>query len=194
MPVSKLRLCLDIDNVLCDSDQVMRRLIFHHSKANVELTYDEIVTFNYYECRDSRGQAITRDEWQAIHEIFSLPENILSISPYPGVINHVSRLAEKYAIHLATSRLLSARQSTVEWLDRNGFPPHSLHFLGYGEKHLALATFDATVEDDPIQAERFAETGSTSFLLAHPWNRPSGCHAAKRMGDWNQLVQALLVL
>ena len=60
---------------------------------------------------------------------------------------YLKRLAQKFDLHLATSRLPKARRVTIEWLEKHDFPAHDLHFLKHGNKHVSLGQFAAAVED-----------------------------------------------
>ena len=64
------RLCIDIDNVLAQTDVLMRKLIKEHTRARVELRYEDIVTFDYRQCEDANGAKITNQEWANIHDFF----------------------------------------------------------------------------------------------------------------------------
>jgi predicted RNA-binding protein with RPS1 domain len=59
--------CLDIDNVIAQTDEVMRRVIEEYTGGRVRLSYEGIKEFNYYECRDARGNNITREQWTQVH-------------------------------------------------------------------------------------------------------------------------------
>jgi len=188
--------CIDIDNVITRTDETMRRVILAFSQGKVNLQYEDIKTFNYYECRDCNGNAICEEEWKKVHDQFSEPDVIMGLEPLPGAIDGLRQLAEKGTVHLATSRRRKARKSTVEWLDKHHFPNHDLHFLSYGEKHAALKRFTAAVEDDYNQAVAFATVGETPcFLVRHPWNENR--KAVEGVGwvkDWADLTPRLLAL
>jgi uncharacterized HAD superfamily protein len=186
-------LCFDIDNVIAQTDEVMRQVIDDYTGSWVKLSYEHVVEFNYYEVKDADGYGITRDEWREIHDRFSEPRYLLAIQPYPGVQRHLRKLGEKFELHLATSRLLRARRATIEWLEMHHIPAHDLHFLKHGQKHVSLGTFTAAVEDDYQQAVAFAQAGTPCYLLAHPWNKTKPAtkdvHWVK---DWDELVAKLL--
>lgn len=188
--------CIDIDNTIAQTDIVMRQVIAEITGDRVRLEYDDIVTFNYFECRDSRGNRITKDEWQAVHERYSDPEWLLTVEPMPGAVEGLQKLVELGTVHLATSRLPRARKTTIEWLERHRFPNHDLHFLRHGEKHAALKRFTAAVEDDYDQAVAFAYMSDTPcFLIRHPWNRNR--YALRNVywvADWGELTELLLKL
>jgi hypothetical protein len=188
--------CIDIDNCIARTDEVMRRVIAHVTGGRVQLEYKDIVTFNYYECRDRQGNQITKDEWKQVHDVFSEPENLMSVEPMPGAIEGLSRLAERGTVHLATSRLRKARKTTVEWLDTHGFPDHDLHFLKHGEKHGSLKSFTAAVEDHYEQAVAFATIGETPcFLIRHPWNHSrDAIKGVQWVDNWDDLTEGLLSL
>ena len=190
MPMKKL--CIDIDNVLAQSDSVMRQLIKEHSAAGVQLDYCDIVDFAYWKCRDKNGNSITKDEWVKIHEEFSKEGNIMSIEPIPGACEYLKRLSDEgYELHLATSRLDTARIPTIKWLKLHSFPNHWLHFVKSMEKHVVLQGFDAIIEDEREQAAKFAELGTQAFLLAHPWNEiPHGSQII-RVENWRELYNKI---
>jgi uncharacterized HAD superfamily protein len=186
--------CIDIDNTIAESDKVMRRVISEFTGGKVELEYDDIVTFNYYECRDRKGNRITKEEWSDVHKLFSTPKYLMSIRPVAGALKGLRQLAKYGSLHFATSRLPKARKATIDWLEKCSFPSHDLHFLKHGEKHAALKQFTAAVEDDYDQAAAFAHVGETAcFLIEHPWNRSryrtEGVHWVK---NWSELTQRLL--
>jgi uncharacterized HAD superfamily protein len=186
--------CIDIDNTIAQTDKVMRRVIAEVTGGRVQLEYDDIVTFNYYECRDSKGNRITKDEWRTVHDRFSEPEILLSVEPFRGALDSIRALAERGVIHVATSRLAKARKTTIEWLEIHGLLSHDIHFLRHGEKHAALRQFTAAVEDDYDQAAAFAYIGQTPcFLIRHPWNRNRYPLSNVRwVSDWAELTNSLL--
>ncbi len=83
MHTRKAHFCIDIDNVIAQTDEVMRRVIEEFTGGRVALKYEDIVTFNYHECRDRKGERITKEEWGQVHDRFSEPQNILGIEPMP---------------------------------------------------------------------------------------------------------------
>jgi len=186
-----MQFCIDIDNCIAQTDDVMRRVISQFTDGRVHLEYEDIVTFNYYECADKQGNQITKDEWKQIHDRFSDPEMLMSIEPMPGAIDAIRHIAEHGTIHFATSRLRKARRTTVEWLDRYGFSDHNLHFLTHGKKHAALKHFTAAVEDHYEQAVAFATIGETPcFLFRHPWNRDRvAVEGVQWAEDWSEMAQ-----
>ena len=121
--------CFDIDNTIAQSDDVMREVIARVTKNRVKLDYEDVVTFNYYECRDLNGNRISKEEWSVVHSVFSDEENLLAISASSGAVEGLRKLSDYGTIHLATSRLPKARKATIEWLEQNRFPTHDLHFF-----------------------------------------------------------------
>lgn len=194
--MNKPRLCVDIDNVIAQTDEVMRRVIHDYTKGRVNLEYEDVVRFEYHECTDKNGQSISEPDWKVVHEWFSRRENLLSIRPYPGVEGHLGRLAERFDLHFVTTRLGPARQCTVEWLGEHRFPTHYLHFVKHREKHVPLGQFAAAIEDDRIQAEAFQDIGTRAILLEHPWNGPPPDSRLQtmipRLRDWSQITGYVL--
>ncbi len=188
-------LCIDIDNVVAETDHLMRKLIRKHTRSRVKLCYEDVIAFDYCECQDSAGNKITREEWGTIHAEFSKEENILSLSPVNGVQGYLERLAEAgFELHFVTSRLSQARIPTITWLENHNFPHHRMHFVKHREKHVVLGSFCAIIEDDLMQAKAFADQGTLAFLIAHPWNVVEQDSFLVRVADWQELVDRLLAL
>lgn len=189
---AKPRICVDIDNVIAQTDEVMRRVIREFTKGRVNYEYNHILEFDYHKCVDSAGESSTKDEWKGIHELFSESVNILSIAPMPGALENLKRLSYSFDVHIATTRLPKARRVTIEWLESNGFPPFDLHFLRHGEKHTSLAPFFAAVEDHYEQAVALIGAGSPCFLIEHPWNRTKPrLDGIQWVKGWDELTDRL---
>ena len=191
----KLRLCVDLDNVLGFTDEVMRQVISDYTHGRVNLDYEDIIFFDYQRCKDRNGEFISAAEWHDIHKLFCSPKYLWQVRPFPDVQDHLRNLMSFFDIHIATSRLSAARRVTVEWLEAYNFPPHDLHFLSQGKKHLSLGTFAALVEDNYEQAANFANRGTESYLVQHPWNvgKPHLGHLCW-VKDWAQLSERLVDL
>lgn len=193
--MAKPRLCVDIDNVIARTDEVMRRVIREFTGGRVDYGYEHIVEFDYDKCLDAAGQRSTREEWKGIHDRFSERENLLAIEPMDGAIEHLTRLSQAFDIHLATTRLPKARRATLEWLEAKGVPPFDLHFLRHGEKHVSLAPFIAAVEDHYEQAIAFVAASTPCFLIEHPWNRTKPrVEKIEWIKGWGELADRLLSL
>ncbi len=195
------RLCIDIDNVIAETDTFMRRIIREHTGGRVNLRYDDISDFDYRNCADAAGEQLRRgnpaagiaDEWHVVHDIFS--DRVAEVEPYPGIQKILRELSQTFELHLATSRLYRARAGTIAWLTNHDFPDDiRLHFLRSGEKHLSMGRFFAAVEDELNQAIAFAHAGIHSFVRAHPWNTKGQNGLLHRYRTWEEIASALLAL
>ena len=195
MRTSPPALCIDIDNVIGQTDEVMRRVISEYTGGRVQLAYEDIKVFNYHECRDCHGNGIDEKDWTTVHDLFSEPRYLLEIEPLPGAIDSLRQLMRAATLHVATSRLRKARPATVEWLDKHEVPDHYLHFVKHNQKHACLRGVIAAVEDDYEQAVDFAKSGITCFLIGHPWNasRPK-IEGVEWADSWGELTSRLLAM
>jgi 5'(3')-deoxyribonucleotidase len=186
------RLCVDIDNCVAATDERMRDLIRTATDGRVNFTYEDIREFDYYgkECRDSKGETLDKATWDQVHDLFSDSESILGLNLLPGAHDALSSLGEIYELHFVTTRLPKARVATIQWLDQQDFGKHFLHFVGHRTKHTAVGAMAAAIEDDPIQARAFADAGTRSILLAHPWNANAG-HDIERLASWTEISEVL---
>jgi 5'(3')-deoxyribonucleotidase len=174
----------------------MRQVIKDYTGSAVQLAYEDVVEFNYYECQDKNGNRITKDDWKKIHQLFSQPKYLWRIEPIAGAIEGLREVAKRGTIHIATARIPPARKTTVEWLEHYCVPIHDLHFLRHGEKHASLRPFTAAAEDDYAQAVAFSAKGGTRcFLLRHPWNASkSKVEGVEWVNTWEELAKRFLQL
>ena len=156
----------------------MRRVIAHLTGGRVQLEYEDIVTFNYHECPDRQGNRITKEEWKQVHDLFSEPENLMSVEPMPRAIEGLRRLSGRGTVHLATSRLRKARKTTAKWLDAHGFPDHNLNFLEHEEKHASLKSFTAAVEDRTAIVDHLRNSDQKQAMAGDSAPRPRTAAAA----------------
>ena len=185
------KICVDIDNVVARTDDVLRGVIREFSKDHVDLAYEDVVCFDYWLCRDSRGRRFDRGEWNGIHREFIL-NHIMRIAPVENIQSHLARVAQCYEIHLATSRPEEGREDTVRWLCEHNIPYLNLHFVRNGEKHLISNDFHIAVDDDREQGYAFFAKGVRTFLLAHPWNEICPHSPLSRVANWEELTSQLL--
>jgi 5'(3')-deoxyribonucleotidase len=191
----KKRLCVDIDNCVAATDEVMRRVIYHVTNGRVNFKYEDIREFDYHGplCRDSSDEGIDEATWKIVHDQFSEPEVVLGIKPLDGAVDALRSLQQDFEIHFVTTRKPKARAATLHWLDRLGLDgrrPHSVHFVGHREKHEAIGNPTAAIDDDAVQAESFAAVGVKSILLDHPWNRTAKSSVI-RAADWDAIERAI---
>ena len=187
-----LAICLDIDNVIAGTDEVIRSLISRHTDGAVALRYEDIVCFDYCRCQDSNGRRISQEDWKAVHEEFTR-NHLLSVAPSDGIVDQLQRLVPHFDLHLATSRLEGAEQDTKAWLRDHEIPFNSLQFVKHGEKHLTREyDFFAAIDDDREQALAFSEADVRTYLLAHPWNEISSHSRVKRLPEFRKIVDDLL--
>lgn len=187
--MQKRPICIDIDNVIAQTDTVIREIIREYTGGRVDLNYQDIVEFDYWKCKDAGGNTISRQEWNDVHDLFSEPSNLLRVAPYPDIKEWLQSLAEGYDIHLATSRLPRARKGTVAWLEEHSLQSHSLHFLPHRQKHLIFRNMEMAVEDDYDQALCFAHEGIKCFLISHPWNMArTTADKLSWVEDWHQIL------
>lgn len=187
------RICVDIDNVVAETDKAIREIIYTFTGGRVNLLHDDIIAFNYFDCQDANKQSITQDDWQQVHAIFSQSENISRVEPIYEARDVLTRLSKHFSLHFATARLPEARPATAKWLLQHEFPAHDLHFLRQGEKHESLGRFVVSVEDDANQAISFASAGiPISILVARPWNATcQGNSDVIRLKSWKDIERTV---
>jgi hypothetical protein len=188
--MSRAPVMIDIDNVLCCTDAVLRRLIKAYTDGRVSLDYDDIRKFNYWENDSKHGSRLTRAEWGAVHRLFGESE-LDGLEVLEGAKKAVAALSLEFDIEFVTSRGELGREATERWLGRHGFSGH-LRFAEHGKKHLNGRPYVAAIEDDRDQALLFLDRGVRSYLLAHPWNDGARVASLIRLSSWELIAHDLL--
>lgn len=169
-------ICVDIDNVLAQTDVVMRDLIRQYTGGRVNLSYEDVREFDYWKCPDCNGGQITKEQWDEVHDQFSTPEVVRRLIPIAGARAQLNALRSAYLVHLVSSRKPSVHEATGQWLATHAIPFDELIFASHGRKHELPTKYVLVIEDHYDQAKSFAEIGVKAVLLDHPWNRGKGTH------------------
>lgn len=187
---------IDIDNVLADTDDLIRSLIFDTTNGRVEFQYEDIRQFAYTECADRNGNSPTRDEWLAAHSAFARPENIRKLLPKQGAVDAVSSISSVVGVAYVTARNPSARKATADWLSLHGFPGGQLLFVSPGQKPSVARDALGAVDDNLGEVEAYAASGlELPVIFDHPWNRDEGERLdsrIRRVRYWEELHQLIL--
>ena len=186
-------LFFDIDNVIANTDPVIRNIIREHTNGRIDLSQEDVVEFNYCSCPTKTGQLLSKSEWDEVLSIFSTPKVLNSIEVFPGVQNYLDRLSKRYKIQLATSRSPETKEATIAWMQENRLDGYEVHFLDHGKKHEALRAADVIVEDYYEQAASFAQNGTRCFVFRYPWNAEKPpLPSIEWVEGWDELMDKLL--
>ena len=127
------------------------------------------------------------------------------ITPIENVCDVLPELAERYELHLVTSRCESLRDMSLEWLATYGLDVFSEHHFtnGFGSlyperKQTKLEVCQAIevaylIEDAPKNAWEVADGGVPVLLPNRPWNHKMDEHRnIARVQDWSQMRTHLM--
>ena len=88
-------ICIDLDNVIAKTDEVMREIIHQISAEDVDLKYEDVVCFEYWKCRDRRGRRISRAEWNNVHQEFTR-NHLMRIQPFKNINKHLELIVQRF--------------------------------------------------------------------------------------------------
>lgn len=191
--------CVDIDNVLGQTDEVMRNIIRVATTtkglpSGVDYCYEDIKKFDYSLCKDRSGNSVTADVWNAAHQIFQDPNSgyVDLIKPMEGALEGLKELAEWWDIWIVTARHDGGLKKATAWVEKH-FPGFSRNVhSSYDRKKWEVANFQAAVDDHLETALGFAGRGAKAFVYDHPWNRKAADYPLLTVvTNWSQLVTAM---
>ncbi len=182
---------LDLDGVLCDlGPGVSARIADRFGLAS------HPDSWRSYDLRRLQ-LGVPEDRFGAfLDEIFAEADLYGDAPATCGAVTGVAHLrAAGHTVVGITARHVELAGVTSRWLAATGLMLDSVHHTEVGAKAEVAAELgvDATVEDNPAEAELLAEV-CRSYLLDHPYNRDAVLYRAQRIHSWDELVGRLCQL
>ncbi len=173
---------VDIDNVLAESDVILREMI--KEMCGIDLRLEQMTRYAY----ETHG--VPEAELSKVFRVFNV-DTCKRLQTVCGAKDAMQKLARRYEIALVTSRNPESKEATEFWLKAEGLPYDQLHFND--EKHALGIPYHAFVEDRHEHAHRIAATGATVYLLTRPWNAAPLAHPnVRRVDSWDEILKFLL--
>jgi uncharacterized HAD superfamily protein len=175
------KIALDIDNVIADTDQIIRKLI--KSELGINATARQITYWSY-----SKAIPISPDQEKHIFDLFH-QRYCGEVSVLPNAVSSIERLASYFSIWLITSRPVESDQITQEWLKKKRINYTKLIF----SKHKALMSenFLFVAEDSGETAVSFAQIGVPVYLFDKPWNGIYHDPLIIRVKNWEDAMKKI---
>jgi len=179
---------LDLDGVLCDlGPSVAARIADRFGVASHPSTWRS------YDLRLLR-LGVPEDRFSAfLDETFADPRLYSSSPTCEGVASALEELrAAGWDLVGITARPPHLAAATRAWLARHSLPVDEVHHTAVGTKSAVARRLgtDATIEDNPTEAELLADV-CDSWLLDRPYNRASPVVRARRLSSWDDAVGRL---
>lgn len=182
---------LDLDGVLCDlGPSVAARIAERFGVASHPSTWRS------YDLRLLR-LGVPEDRFSAfLDETFDDPDLYTESPMCDGVAGALTELREAgWRLVGITARPSHLAAATRAWLARHGLPVEDVHHTVVGTKSEVARALgaDATIEDNPTEAELLADV-CDSWLLDRPYNRAAEVVRARRLSSWDDAVGRLCQL
>jgi uncharacterized HAD superfamily protein len=179
---------LDLDGVLCDlGPSVAARIADRFGVASHPSTWRS------YDLRLLR-LGVPEDRFSAfLDETFEDPDLYAGAPLCDGVRPALFALREAgWDLVGITARPPHLAGPTRAWLARHHLPVDEVHHTAVGTKSAVAFRLgaDATIEDNPTEAELLADV-CDSWLLDRPYNAASPVTRARRLASWDDAVGRL---
>lgn len=179
---------LDIDGVLCDLGPAVAGRIADRFGVSSHPS-----TWRSYDLRLLQ-LGVPHDRFSAfLDETFDDADLYAEAPACDGVADALAELAHAgWTMVAITARPPHLAGATRAWLARHRLPVEEVHHTLVGTKADVAGRLgvDATVEDNPTEAELLAEV-CESWLLDRPYNRSAALTAARRLSSWDDAVGRL---
>ncbi len=194
--MKKLKIGIDIDNVIADS---YPSFLSNFNKVfATRIKYEEIYDFYYLEKHTGISHIETK---KFINRILVDEEIQLNIPPYKDVQKILSAwIKAGHKIHYITSRPNTTRDITYKWLEKHGFlhPGTTLDLFNaaqHFDKHRkVIMEYKKTIAQNRgvelfiEDSKEIAETMEIPVLLLdRPWNKGKLKKNIKRVRDWSEI-------
>jgi uncharacterized protein len=184
-----MKIGLDIDGVLADSDPAFRA----HMKELFQRPFSrkDVVCYDYQECFD-----FSEDQFDLFWETFTEQGKWEKIKVMPGVKKFLRYIKAK-DITVITARPKELKKQTIRWLKINRISYQKLIFMSRESKHhdvlLHNLKFDYFVEDRFEFSKDLADLGIKVLLLNYPWNLKFGDYKnIIRVNNWADISRTIL--
>ena len=177
----KNNLYLDLDNVISDSDKVVRSLIKKH--LNITASKKDITNFNYWEALGF-DKKLEEPIWTEFHD-----SSCFLAKPIESSIDALRRISLYTDIHILTSRNESSKEITYKWLKKYRIPHSTIEFVNESDKINLVLNFKnkLLVEDRGETVNYIARTGKKVILFDNPWNNKFEHKNIIRLKNWKSI-------
>jgi len=180
MPLSSVKLYIDMDDVLCETARALTALAEREFGKTVDM--EELTTFNL-----ERALDLTPEQTELLMHKAHQPEILGTLKPRDGALAALTSFIERsIEIVVVTGRPPSSGDVSLEWLLKHRMPYDDFfHMNKYGRREPADSTvrvlqmhevveqrFTLAVEDaGEVAATLAGQYGLPVALLDRPWNR-----------------------
>lgn len=191
----KKRIYVDVDDVVSKTTETYTSVIEQEFGRTV--SFDELTTF------DLRVSfQLTDNEFHYFFDLVHQPDFLLGFDPVDGAVEALKAWAgQGHSIDIVTGRPTSAKDVTLEWLDRHTIPfdafvmvdkynrPGNDLSIAVSKEALANMPYDLAVEDSSDMAMFLARNmGVATALIDRPWNWEFPGHDnVTRCISWDQI-------
>ncbi len=191
----KKRIYVDVDDVVSKTTETYTSVIEQEFGRTV--SFDELTTF------DLRVSfQLTDNEFHYFFDLVHQPDFLLGFDPVDGAVEAWKAWAgQGHSIDIVTGRPTSAKDVTLEWLDRHAVPfdafimvdkynrPGNDLSIAVSKEELSSMPYDLAVEDSSDMAMFLARhMGVATALIDRPWNWEFPGHDnVTRCISWDQI-------
>ena len=176
-----MRICVDIDDILCNL--VQAGLELYNSKSNKNIQPSDLTSYYLHKCLPS-------DEADAILEIFNGKEIFQHLKPVPDSQWGLETLINQgHQVFLATATPYHAFASKVDWVCKY-FP-----YVSYKNiiciKDKSILNCDVMIDDN---LDNLTKNICERIVLDAPWNRDKNkdfVYDIYRAHNWKDIVKAI---
>lgn len=175
---------LDCDGVL--SNFVASALRIINTLAGTAYAHDDVTT---WEVESLCPPELQPEFWAQV----CAPGFVRDMEPYPGAVEAVSLLRERYGVHIVTARMRQSPTWVDEreaWLERHFGIPYKLVTSTHGK---SVCAGIALVDDKPAHVIDWAAAHpqGIAMLLDRPYNRAAEIPGGVRVHGWADVLGRL---
>lgn len=195
----RLRIGIDVDNVLAESAMVAMRNISISRCLEFPITKEDLTGYPFHRSPRLVELGISQEEvsarldlvWKGLHRHIPLLDPLAP--EMLGVL--LSKGCHVEIITTAGSRDHTMRPNVVEWLDMKRIPRSEITFTDSSEEKVARP-LHTIVDDQAGLANALVAAGRTGFLFDAPWNREfaravrsAGSSDILIAGNWTEVMR-----
>jgi uncharacterized HAD superfamily protein len=191
---TKLVLGIDIDEVV--ANQLEQVIKFYSIKTGKLYSFKDFFSYNWWDV-----WKISKEEAINIDREFKNSSYFEDISLVEGAKQAIFSLSDRYEVIFITSRPLSVKEKTEEFIKKNFYPKKfKVFFSGDFHKENRTKTkaeickelnVSFLIEDGLDYSVESAKKGIVVFLIDKPWNKKAIHQNITRVKNWEEVLKKL---
>ena len=176
--MKKLKIGVDLDNVLAETGQYVAQLVAIHYMPG--FTVDQYTSWNLTDCTEMTHEQ-QEDIYQILHTELQELDEVEGAGAAMDLLGYLGHF-----LHIVTHRPVETMMDTAKWWADQNIIYSQLDVCN--DKSIFFKDIDLLIDDSPSIAMKAVEMGRPVFLYDRPWNQGISHPLITRVANWSEIL------